>query len=319
MSDTLTAKTDAERLEEIEKFYHERRANEQLAIGCGDDREPHVDENIFGKEYDGMLRYYGGLVGIERVLRVTVAAQHGSKILETFNPNFLEGAKSTAKRIIKITEGKVVPMLHTADGNEGGATQYKPNAEGGVGCAYGAGAGAVTTLNSEPSIVAVGKEEQAKSFGDNTEVDTIAAANTEMGKYYFGEDPASYGLGRTEFNELGTDVMTLRGKHAPAKDTFVVVNYSPSQITNPNKANEEGKPFYNNDVTQVAELLLRAYPEFDLSPRLLLQVMDQDIRATRAALVAHETGEADPTQLAVVNRGDIEEAVAYLESVKQSL
>ena len=60
------------------------------------------------------------------------------------------------------------------------------------------------------------------------------------------------------------------------------------KVSSPGVANAAEKPFYDNDVTAVAEMIMRAFPELRLNPRIILAAMDHDIRATRAALAAHE-------------------------------
>ncbi len=107
--------------------------------------------------------------------------------------------------------------------------------------------------------------------------------------------------------------MILSGAHKPASKVVVVQNFIPDKVSSPGVANAAEKPFYDNDVAAVAEMIMRAFPERQLSPRVMLAAMDHDIRATRAALAAHEN--LDASAMKVERYGNPAEALAYLEAI----
>lgn len=313
VSQVVEAPRSQETINGLEAFFRERKDDEVLNIGCGDDRDPAEAENM------AWLRYYGGIAGMARVTLVTLLLQYGENSIRPFEGKFINFAKEFSNRIESASEGKLVAGMHSAEGNEGGLA-YNPHSENGLGCAYAALIGTVTSLNADEGVVQLGVVEQGNIFGTTDHLATpqrIADANANVGKAMFGDHYETFGLTRADYAALDVPVTTLRGKHAPAANTNVVINFTPNKISDPVKAATDGRPFYDNDVTQVAEAILTAYPELDLDPEILLRVMEHDIRATRAALVHHETHEADASRLEVLTLGSANEAIQYLNAIKK--
>lgn len=303
---------------ELAATYEMRDPKIIYELGCGDDRPP-TQESLTTLAEKGtdpneaMLRYYGGLTGVTRVLLLTLLAQGKREIIDSqFNGSFVDVMKNIKSDIE--AKNKVRLALHTAEGNEGNPIQFDPTSENNVGCAYAANAATIAEICATDPTHAKLTQREGQLLGNTRSVaGNVQAANRALNDRYF-TDTSVAGLTRTDFTEMGVPIQVLRGAHAAAEDTLVVMNFSIDQLSNSTKAAATGRPFYNNDVTQVAEMLIRTYPEFKLDPTTLFAVMDQDIRATRAAL----TG-GNATELEQARIGNPEDAIAYLESVQASL
>lgn len=311
---TRTPEISAER----ESTFAEKNPEGTYYLFCGDDRNLTTEsaEALAGTETehpDTAIRYYGGEVGAARVLATAVAMQYGAEALQTYSGSFADFVKDQGQRISTVL--KVQPGVHSAHDNEGNATHLDDDSEKGIGCAYAAGAQAVTNLSSSEALVDLAQTEEQQLFGANAGyVDRVAEANRAVESHFSHGGQVGFGLDRSSLQQLDAPVAILEGAHASVDQAVVVMNFHVDKISNPRRANETNVPFYNNDVTQVAEMLIRANPDLNLDPRTLLAVMDQDIRATREALASHEGKHAD--DLRVERYGDPEAAIAYLESIK---
>lgn len=309
---------------ELAATYETKDPNIRYMFGCGDDREL-TDESLEAliesgsPDTEAYQRYYGAVEGAARVTAVAIAAQYPEAFANykgTF-VDFIGDFKQRAENANK----KVRFALHSAASNEGNPRSFNPDAPTGLGCAHAAGAGAVANICANS---AAHKElsaiEQPQMFGSDDLLDMVSGANDAFGRKFYGEEYATAGVTRDDYSTLNMPVQILAGAHAPVRKTRVVVNFHVDKISNPSAAIDAGLPAYNNDVTQLAEIIMRTYPELKLDPEILLAVMDQDIRATRAALASHD---AEPNTTAadlVVERyGDPQEATNYLRALQETL
>lgn len=304
---------------ELQATYEVKRPDIRYPIVCGDDREQTTEsqealQGVGVEQLDTQIRYFGGAAGIERVLALTLIASDHEEKLADLGSTHTDSIKTVIHAVQ--ASSNVTPELHSAENNEGNAAAFDSEREEGVGCAYAASEAAVTTICAEDEAhYALTGEEAQQLYGNTTFIDDVRKANQRYKELRFGDGKP--GLNREDYDEIEAPVQILKGQHAPVDQTLVVINFQPDRVSNPAKAHELGKAFYNNDVTQVAEMLIRAFPEYDLDPELLLAVMDQDIRATRAALAHGAEGGA--AALEVQRYGTPAEAIAYLHDVKESL
>ena len=297
-----------------EATFIEKDPSKTYWLACGDDRNATAESadnlNEAGVEsIETAIRYYGALAGISRVLATTLVEQYGSEALEDLPDDFVELMKEVQSKVEG--DGKVRMSMHTAESNEGNSTSFDAQSEQGVGCAYAAGAKVVTEINASSANKKLTSEEYLLVSGQEDPFDRIADANTVVADHYFGGEAA--GLSRRDYVEIGVPVEVLAGSHARADVATAVVNFKPDRISNPRHANEDSEPFYNNDVTQVAEMLIKAFPDHQLDPETLIKVMLSDIAATRTALAAQDN--LQPTDLRLEVYGSYDEAVEYLQSV----
>lgn len=301
--------------------YEDRDPNKTYLYECGDDRgitdasaEKLAQE--LGVETYAMLRGFGGLYGVARTLGVAIAVQYGPEALQAYGGNFKEFAIETKNRVEATSKVKLV--AHSADGNEGNSAELNPDSTEGIGCAYCAALGGVCGLcQSKSPLMPLANSEQTALFGDNSLVEPVAAGNEAFEQHFFGAEGKNFAITRNDLIEDDVPAPILAGKHEKAAKVVVVENFHVDKVSDPNRAIEAGVPFYDNDVTATAEMLIKAYPELQLSPTILLAVMDQDIRAVRAALADHEGLGAEDMKLE--RQGDPKAAIAYLESLAASL
>lgn len=317
------AKIDELTIPEISETKHAtftaRHPDTIYLLGCGDDRSL-TPESIEALKQDGIenpevfVRYYGGALGAARIAGVAIAKQHGREVLDSFYGDFEAFVLDIAERI-KDTSN-LVPALHSAVANEGNPAHLcTEDSDTGLGCAYAKLLGGVTALNMDDSVVSTASNEarvMTQQEFDEAFTD-IVRANGEFAEH-FAIDPSA-GFDRQGFRRLGLPSMILAGDHAAVRSNSVtaVINFMPDAVSSPNKANNTDEPFYNNDVTIMAEALIRALPEYNLDPRTLLNIMMEDIAATRQALAGGE--DLTAKELPLERYGDIDEAVAYLEQL----
>lgn len=297
-----------------------RDPHKRYLLGCGDDRSL-TPESIRELQARGIehpeifVRYFGGAIGAARVAGVAIIERYGREALHAYGGDFEKFVLDITQRIE--STNKLKPAVHSAGANEGNPQRLSEHeSDNEIGCAYAKLLGAVTALNTDDATVRVAASE-ARSM-TQAEVDTaftsIIAANNILADN-FSIDTAT-GFDRHGFRRLGVPSMILAGNHATVREDKVkaVINFEPDVISSPNNANQTGEPFYNNDVTIVAEALMRALPEFRLDPRKLLDIMVEDIAATRQALASSE--DLTAPDLSLERNGSLKEAVAYLESVR---
>lgn len=313
-----TEKSLPELSSERKATYLNKDPNETYAVFCGDDRQL-TPESVAALKEKGVktpenaIRYYGGAVGIARVTALTIATQYGPEAIATYGGNFVDFTAAVRDRVE--AANKVVLGVHSAEGNEGNADHIDENAEAGLGCAYAAGVNVVTEISAtNEDVAALAPTEQSRQFKDMVPITSLTAAENAVREQFFGTDQTNRGFDRDDFKTLGAPVAIVQGSHAHSDETVVAINYETDQVTDPAAADKAGLKFYDNDVTQVAEMIMKAFPELKLQPAILLSVMDQDIRATRTALASHD-GAADPSRIQLERNGDPKAALAHLESL----
>lgn len=89
--------------------------------------------------------------------------------------------------------------MHSAEANEGNSTELSSSDEKGLGCAYAAGIGAVTTLNASSELLALAGQEQPLAANNEA---IIKAANETVANYFFTQAPGAGSLGREDFRQL---------------------------------------------------------------------------------------------------------------------
>ena len=302
---------------ERQATYSRKDPNIEYLILCGDDRNVTAESIAALKEQgfekpENSIRYFGGEVGIMRVFALAVAVQYGEEVLARYSKDPVQLTDDVNTRVE--ATNNVRGGIHSAEANEENPAQINEHSEKGVGCAYCASFGGVCSICAHNEAAAeLAKSEQSKLFKDNSLVEPVIEANRKLEDHLFDGNGADRGLGRSDFAKLGAPVAILEGPHGASEDLVVVQNFT-DKVSDPGMANESGIRFYDNDVTQVAEMLMRAFPELKLKPRILFAVMDHDIRGVRVALASHD-GEADASRLALERYGDPEAAIAYLESL----
>lgn len=300
---------------EIAVTYEDKNPGIRYEVGCGDDR-PKTDashatlqEAGHAPETTAMIRYYGAGAGLARVLGVTVAAQ-SPEALSQYAGSFVDFTKEVVGRIEATSNIKVA--MHSAESNEGNPATFNPASSEGLGCAYAANVGALANIcASDTGHAELTTTEGVSLLGDSVEHELIKRANDSFGNHFFGKEYATTGLTRNDYVELGLPTQVLKGAHAKPADTFVVANFTAEKVSNPTRAAQEGRQFYDVDVTQAAEMLMRAFPELKLDPEILLAVMDQDIRATRVALAGGNAADLELRRF-----GDPQTALTYLKSLQ---
>lgn len=299
----------------IAATYENKNPNTKYEVGCGDDRpktsESHTALQQAGTapETTAMIRYYGAAAGMARVLGVAVAAQSPDALAQ-YSGSFVAFTKEVVDRI-EATSNVTVEM-HSAESNEGNPAAFNPDSAEGLGCAYAANVGKLADIcvrdNGHSDLTIT---EGTSLLGDSVEHELVKRANDAFGSHFFGTEYGTAGLTRNNYVELGLPTQVLKGSHAKPQDTFVIANFESDKVSNPTLAAQEGLQFYNVDVTQVAEMLMRAFPELNLDPEVLFAVMDQDIRATRVALAGGNAADLELRRL-----GDPQMALTYLKSLQ---
>lgn len=296
----------------------ERNPDQVYLYGCSDDRDL-TEENAklisekYGVEADSYLRGYGGATGVARITAVSVAAQYGAEALANYGTDFVAFEAETKQRVENTSNVKLAH--HSAESNENNPAELDHDSEHGLGCAYCMLVGAVTDLNKPGSpIDELGRAEETIIFGDDLLLDPVEAANEAVEAQFFGDAKAAFALSRKDLTDLDMPVMILAGKHAAAADVEVVMNFDPTKVSQPGVANRQGSPMYFIDATATAEMIIRAYPELKLQPRIILAAIDHDARAVREALASGEGLHADAMKL--VRNGTVEDAVSYLEAIQ---
>jgi hypothetical protein len=319
MEDLLIPEADEEIVSTLKE-----RPNGLIMLGCGDDRGiTHASSRHLQKE--GLpvdipyIRYFGGAYGITRVSMVAATAQLGPRALEKISPqgNFIKSAAEISRLATK--RAKVIPTAHSAVKGEENRATLNPDSTHPLSCAYAFNIGQVAHITAHnEGVQRLTAMEYAALFGPDSAIDNIEAAaeaNRQFGISEFGEQPQEFSIDRSTLLSTGTPTMLLHGEHAASGDTFLLANFSTDKLTDPNAAQDIGRPYYAIDFTHTAETIMLALPEARLDPELLFAVMLLDVNATRTALAAHD-GPANPERISLVRYGDPEKALDYLRSLQ---
>lgn len=288
-------------------------------LSCGDDRGP-TAESLKAMAEQGLpiegpyLRIFGGIYGATRALLVAAVAQHGEEALQTLGTDFHELSHEVARRA---ADRDVIMMTHSAEGAEGNPTHIDQTAGDKLGCAYGDSIGVVANLSAHDQLVIRSAEYEATSlFGSPQDgnVQKVVQANRVLVDEIFGrQEPMSISKG--DVIETKVPGMVLKGAHAKTEDVKHVYSFSDEELSDPVKAVEQGTPFYDTDLTQVAELLIKSFPELNLDSDLVANAIILDVNATKAALAASDGGARDPQRIVSLRYGDPHKALAHLSAL----
>lgn len=288
-----------------------------IICGCGDDRtcshasSEHIRQETGVNTQGAILRYFGGGLGAARIMLVTLAAQRGREGLAGFKGRDIFELTAELSERAKAT-ANVVFALHSSTGSEGNDRKLNYDSQDPVACAYASQLGGVSTGSFSEVIISASLAEGPSLFGKYYKPDMfhkLADANQLfVSAALNGKE--NFSSSRQDIARSGAPVMLLNGDHARSSRTMSVTNYRVDKISNPDLAHQQGQPFYNNDATQVAEAIIKSYPEYKFDPLTMLMAMDLDIRSTRAALAG-----GDPLGLQLQRYGTAQEAVDYLSSL----
>lgn len=313
MSETIVPEID----NELKEAAYVDRPEGLVVCGCGDDRTcTHASSQLIEDQFStpadqAILRYFGGAYGATRAMLVTLAAQYGEKGLADFKGRDFADITAEFGQLAKEKAG-IVFAIHSSTGSEEGNEQKldlqstKP-----VGCAYASTLGGVSTGAFSETVINTSMIEAPAIFGklaNNASLTRISEGNRIFLISALGGRP-DFSLDRQDYARTKAPVMMLSGDHAANSHTLAVNNLRHDKISNPSAAHNIGRPFYNNDTTQVAEAIIKSYPQYEFDPVTLLLAMDIDIRSTRAALAG-----GNPAGLELRRYGDAQEAVEYLRS-----
>lgn len=301
--------------EQLQTIYEDKPAG-PVICGCGDDRtcthaSSRVIEQEFGPPAEGaIMRYFGGQLGGARIVLVTLAAQYGEKGLADFmGRDFIDIAADFGQRAKD--RANVIFAVHSSTGSEANEAGLNAGSTEPVGCAYASLLGGVSAGTFSEAVRHNSLVECPGIFGTdiNLEIERVCSANRLFVTNILS-GRHNYSVGRQDYARAKAPVMLLDGSHADNRRTLAVDNFRPDKISNPTAAHNIGRPFYNNDITQVAEVIIKSYPEYKFDPLTLLLAMDIDVRSTRAALAG-----GDPAALQLQRYGDARVALDYLSNL----
>jgi hypothetical protein len=300
---------------ERQATFEKRDFNHVYELLCGDERKLSQGsaKELGGEteEVESFLRYFGGLAGVGRVLILTLLAEGKYGEVEARFSGTYGDVLKKIKSDVEATEGINVSLdLHSADHNEGGE-HFHADSEEGVGCAYCANIAIISGMCADSAEKPLATQPES-GWTNNTTTANINQSNGTFRAMFFASNAA--GMTRQDYVLIGAPVGVLKGNHAKAEETVAVINFTADKVSNPNKAVEGNVPFYGNDVTQIAEMLIRTYPELNLNPEAILTVMEWDVRATRAALAGGDASAIKQERL-----GDPQEAITYLRDLQVEL
>jgi hypothetical protein len=301
---------------ELESTYEVFDPNKEYYVFCGDDR-PLTTDNLNGlaqegyADADNAVRTFGGAFGQSRAVAVAMAADGGESGLLSYRGNFVGFTAETAKNVA--TKSNLVPGIHSANSNEGNTEHLDPASEKGLGCAYAAGAEAVTELNTNPDVVEFASRIVEMLGSSAHYMESLVVANKKIKAIFSVEGQKTYNMNRNDASLLNLPTAIVIGNHAPVKQARIVINLGADLVSNPRKALEIDMPTYNSDIVIECIALLKAYPNLD--PRILLESKVLDICATAEALASSEGLHAWDFEYERI--GNFEDAVSILEETKR--
>lgn len=303
---------------EREATYENKNVEGTYYLFCGDDREL-TEESANALRLEGVedpdnaLRTFGAGAGTARTIATALCANGGSGALESYRGKYMQFIKDSGERLK--AAANLIPGTHSGEANEEHSSVLNHDSENGIGCAYAANAQLVTQLNYSDDILQLATREIEQLSGKKPEkIEAIALASKEVEAIFSSDGQQTFNLDRDDLRDLDIPTAIVKGSHAKAADTAVILNFHTDKVSNPRKAKEQGIPAYDIDITQECEAILKANPDLNLDPRTLVETKIVDICATRKALAGSEGKEA--ADLHIERYGDYETAVSYLESVK---
>jgi hypothetical protein len=247
-------------------------------------------------------------------------AERGSELIQQVG-----GFEGMLKQVISVmgsdeSDQAIIPLLHSAEDNEEADGTFCMHGSSPTGCAYCGGVGATSVLILDESrffddgatIASVAEKDQLLTFGERNHVNFSALL---MAHQIF-LDVATGGVGgnltvsRQDYIDQinnGVPVMILAGSHASVDGTGVVHNFVLGDIGSANMANQDGLPFYRQDIAQITMAVLRNFPELNLDPEVLMRAFMLDSTPVRTVLASHDAalhGSLDPRNLAMGARGN---------------
>jgi hypothetical protein len=296
---------------EREKHFVDIDTLTQIAVGCGDERCV-CKNSLKGLESeDGNLehfiRCYGGPFGLAHTLMLNIA-----NVKEPNNigiRNSLSSHKSAVGLVIsRLTEAGMVPMLHSDNSSEGGTVFNGDSDNPDVGCAFAKKLGIITDLMNRDYVVEASKEYINSQNGNPSEIESIMHAKWQMVEQGVDEN---FNYNRADFCELVNNVAVLDGPHKDAEDTALVLNYT-NKVSRPTP----DKPFYDVDVKQVAEILIKLFPEIDFDANTLLSSIElQSITTAHALALGTRKEGSNLEMLALEVYGDRMQALLEIQQL----
>jgi hypothetical protein len=301
----------------LDRFYgpYDPNSRTKVAAGCGDERHATpetmhmMNKDIQGNvERDGYARWFGGLAGMAEVFALTIVAQHGIGALSQFGETFGDLMAFIDERTRERTN--IVPYNHGE-------------------CAFIQNEGVITyKAGHATNVLERSRRHQDSFFGEDVPQFTriITSASTVAAVY--GSDPIDVNgvtmprdLGITEQNmSLSREPMHLVGHHVELDRTGIDLNYIPRTVGNlfriwqPRGMGGLGIGRFGGEPVILAENLMKAVPEAQLDPALLLRVIDHLAIVTGDELEVNLGG-----TLKISRRGTAKEAIAYLQQVASTL
>jgi|GEM_PF-2499609 len=302
--------------------------NLNIITACSDDRSPTPESakdlnnsftNILHVN-EGYARIWGGKYGVALGIMATGSIVHGEGFVQKAG-----GYKGIVGAIERATSNRAIS--HSAEGNEKSPATFCAHGNAGLGClACVAMGAAVSALLADEHILNTAHADQKAVFGTDNNFhrallgfDTVAQ---EFARISPNGHIAGFNVSRQDFIEdinRGNKIMILKGDHALARDTQVVLNLEPRSVSNPTEANRIGHPLYSVDVATVGEEVGTLMQEYDLNWKDYHSVIAGITTVVRGALVAHDKDEATsshgmkPEHLRMTVRGDANESIKYLE------
>lgn len=314
---------------EREQFFVDR-GGKKVWIGCGDDRSATeqsvqalglLEPEVVSVE-DGYASIFGAVAGIAKNILVVGVAQYGPAFVARIGG--LDGALQKTIHGLREDDSAaaIMPALHSAESNEGSASEFNPRGTAKVGCAYAEGVGATSALlidQNDSSIRDQARRDQIEIFGDDRHFDDLLAAHRVVLAAATHGKGKDFAVSRPEYTAVQLPIMILAGAHTSAKTSGLIHNFKPHTVRNSATANAKEKDFYSQDIADITAAALRAFREYNLDPELLMRAFVLDSTPVRAVLAAADAnpelkGKLDPLNLPVGIFGSPQEAVAALQA-----
>lgn len=303
----------------VQRNFTERNPEVVSVLGCGDERLIAIGaiallSEQLGIEFDGnFLRSFGGAAQLPNLVLRSLAING----VDVRNKDYADLDRGLRQRLL--TEANIIGLDHTAIQNEDlafGELGFNPDSSKDLACARLGAHGLVTDLAVyDKNVHDKSMQVQGALFGDDFIHEQVlgglkASSNQDTG---LASNLGNLSLGRDYVAEIGSPVMLLRGSHASPEKARICINFETNTISHPDEET------FVVDATQVTEALMRALPEFDLDPRVIMSLFIHDVCATSAALAGSATGNMSPNTIQLVRNGDPRQAMAYLMAQKETL
>lgn len=318
----------AEFMKARKAFYVPREG--KVFLFCGDDRPAtEASANTLRASHpdvmdvrEGYASIYGGFAGAVKNALVTGIVQYGPEFVQRVGG--FNGMSEKLLSAANTNEGdSIIAGLHSAESNEENAANFNARCDNPLGCAYCMGVGATSHLTATNTIVSdVARADQVHVFGSDDFFDDLKGAHQMLLEKGTDNKKGNFAVARAEYRELSKQlpVQILQGNHTSARTSGVISNFDLHTVGSATKAHEAGQDIYREDIAIAAEYVLRALPEYQLNPEILLRAFQLDSTSVRAVLASHDAdpslhGKLDPTALAMGVRGNAQQAIRELASL----